>query len=84
MTYTYEEVRQTYPHAYKKWTEQDDEKLKQFKDSKQAAAVYFGRTTGAIKSRTQHFLDANHRAFDPLWSVGEQNGNMATGLASRQ
>ena len=57
--YSVKEIRRTYPKAYEKWTESDDEFLKKFwKENKQGRneklqelMQKFGRNRGAIKSR---------------------------------
>lgn len=52
--YDVEEIRQKHPHAYARWTTEDDERLEQLycegKTRKELAAI-FGRDPGAITSR---------------------------------
>jgi len=53
-SYTLDEIRQKYPNAYKKWTSEEDRRLKEGYDARMSVpdlAKHFGRQKGAIQSR---------------------------------
>ena len=53
-SYSVEEIRQQYPSAYEKWTQEDDDELKRLHDtglSVSELAERFGHNAGAIRSR---------------------------------
>ena len=58
-SYSVEEIRQQYPSAYEKWTQEDDNELKRLHDtglSVSELAERFGRNLGAIRSRLKKHL----------------------------
>ena len=58
-SYSVEEVRQQYPSAYEKWTQEDDDELKRLHDTGlrlPELAERFGRNIGAIRSRLRKLI----------------------------
>ena len=58
-TYTAQEVRQQYPSASEKWTQEDDDELKRLHDTGlrlPELAERFGRNLGAIRSRLRKLI----------------------------
>lgn len=59
---TFDEIRKTYSGAYRKWTDEDDEKLLRLhsegKSTKELSEI-FGRTNGAIRSRLNKLFDVS-------------------------
>ncbi|MCY3544536.1 MAG: DNA helicase RecQ [Chloroflexi bacterium] len=61
-SYSMEEIRQEYPSAYEKWTQEDDDELKRLHDeglSVSELAKRFRRNHGAIRSRLRKLITEN-------------------------
>jgi DNA-directed RNA polymerase specialized sigma24 family protein len=57
--YSVSEIRETLPHAYRRWTPEDDKELeRRARDgqSMEEMAAHFGRSVGAIQSRLLRIL----------------------------
>ena len=61
-SYDVEEIRQEYPSAYEKWSDEDDNELKRLHDlglSIPELVKRFGRNPGAIRSRLRKLSTEN-------------------------